>query len=86
MGADLQVHNRGPAVAQGELVRPGPVVVPVGVDETRSDHMASSVDGLLALDLVLGDRGIRPFLMPTLATPSYIVSGSMTRPLRMTRS
>jgi hypothetical protein len=29
---------------------------------------------------------MRPSLIPTLATPSYIDSGSMTRPLLMTRS
>ena len=57
MGADLEVQYRGPAVAQGELVGPGPVVVPVGVDKPRRHHMAGGIDGFLAGDLVLGDDG-----------------------------
>jgi hypothetical protein len=57
------------------------------VDEPRRDHVAGGIDGFLAADLVLCDDGdpCRP-LMPTLATASYFVSGSMTRPLLMTRS
>ncbi len=57
VGADLQIQDGGPAIAQGELVGPGPVVVPVGVDEPGRDHMAGGVDRLLACDLFLGDDG-----------------------------
>jgi len=57
MGAELQVQNRCPAVAQGQLVGPGPVIVRVGVDKTRRHHQPLGVDGLLPFNLVLGDDG-----------------------------
>jgi hypothetical protein len=57
VGADLEVQYRGPAVAQRELIGPGPVVVPVGIDEPRRDHVAGGIDGFLSGDLFLGDDG-----------------------------
>jgi len=64
----------------------------VRVDEARGNDVARRVDGLPALmvclpwSFALVIAAIRPSLTPTLAISSRIVSGSMTRPLLMTRS
>lgn len=58
----------------------------VGIDEARSDHMALGVDDFLAVVAFFVTTAIFPFLIPTLRTASSPLSGSMTRPFRITRS
>ena len=85
--ARFQVKDTSTTIPQRHFISHGAGPVVMGIDETWGYHVPGGVDGLLAGDLRLGDGG-DPAIpdAATLATASYIVSGSMTRPLRITTS